>query len=158
MTRRKPGPYYVYRVFDAAGRLIYVGCTKDLNRRLRYHQYGYTAWWNSQAVKVRAKVFPTKAQALLAESAAIRDERPRWNISGKWCTNRDWTESDFADFVQALLNSPEFGEGTLRRARRVAEEFRRRAGKNLGVDWASAEQVLAQRQDVWSARLGQVPA
>lgn len=138
--------HYVYRVYDADGRLIYVGSTRNLTQRLRMHAYGYTAWWNSQAVKTVAKVYKTEREARDAESAAIRSERPRWNITGKWWSNSDWTEDDFLDFVAALLNSPEFGPGTLRRARRVAETYRKRTGRELLVDWSSAENDILRRR------------
>lgn len=137
--------HYVYRVFDADKRLIYVGCTHSLPQRLRMHGYGYSAWWSNQAVKVTAKVYPNKQTARSAEAAAIHAERPRWNITGKWATNADWTESEFHDFVTALLNSPEFGPRTLRRARRVADVYRKRSGRLLDVDWDEAERSIARR-------------
>lgn len=137
--------HYVYRIYDADRRLIYVGCTGNLSQRLAVHRYGYSAWWNSQAVKTVAKVFRTKREALDAEQVAIRSERPRWNISGKWCTNADWTADEFGDFVMALINSPEFGPGTLRRARRVADVYAKRTGQQLDVDWDSADRIIADR-------------
>ena len=30
--------HFVYRVFDEFGQLLYVGCTKDLTRRLKQHK------------------------------------------------------------------------------------------------------------------------
>lgn len=137
--------HYVYRVYDAEGRLIYVGSTGNLVQRLRFHSYGYTAWWNYQASKTVAKVYPDERAARDAEMAAIRSERPRWNITGKWCTNADWTETEFSDYVEALLNSPEFGPGTLRRARRVAAVCRDRIGRDLPVDWDSAQSAIDAR-------------
>lgn len=137
--------HYVYRVYDRDGRLIYVGCTRNLVQRLQMHHYGYTAWWNGQAAKTVAKVFQSKRSALDAEMAAIKAERPRWNITGKWATNADWCEAEFSDFVTALLNSPEFGVGTLRRAKRVAEVYRQRTGKELPVDWESAQRCIDAR-------------
>lgn len=126
--------HYVYRVYDSESRLIYVGCTGNLPQRLQVHGYGYTAWWNSQATKVAAKVYPSKAIAREAESSAIRSERPRWNITGKWGTNADWSEGEFHDFMTALLHSPEFGPGTLRRAHRVADIYKARFGHEIPLE------------------------
>ncbi|MDO3401927.1 hypothetical protein QWI29_17945 [Mycolicibacterium neoaurum] len=121
------------------------------------HRYGYSAWWNDQAAKVVAKVFQGERAARDAELAAIREERPRWNITGKWATNADWSEQDFSDFVTALLNSPEFGPGTLRRARRVARAFTLRTGRHLLVDWDEAQRYIDLRiADAFSSQ--QVPA
>lgn len=135
--------HYVYRVFDAEKRLIYVGCTGNLVQRLRFHGYGYTAWWSDQAAKVVAKVYPSQQIARRVESEVIRAERPRWNISGKWSTNADWGEADFEDFILALINSPEFGPGTLRRARRIDDIFYRRHGRRSDIDWSDAEAYIA---------------
>lgn len=137
--------HYVYRVYDHDGRLIYVGFTRNLAQRLQMHRYGYTAWWNNQAAKTVAKVYRTEREARDAEMAAIQSERPRWNITGKWRTNSDWTEAEFLDYIAALLNSPEFGPGTLRRARRIAGVYQKRTGRTLLVDWDSAQTEIDQR-------------
>ena len=138
--------HYVYRIYDTDRRLIYVGSSGNLAQRLRMHGYGYTTWWAPQAAKVVAKVYRSKVEATSAELLAIRNERPRWNITGKWCTNADWTEAEFHDFVTALLRSPEFGPGTLRRAYRVAEVFRRRTGRDLNIAWPRVDTQYVPRQ------------
>lgn len=72
--------HYVYRVFDHAGRLIYVGSTANLFQRLKSHR---SKWWAPQARKVVAKVHPDRRTALNAELKAIKDEQPRWNVQGR---------------------------------------------------------------------------
>lgn len=94
---------YVYRVYDADGRLIYVGETGDLVQRLQYHHL--KAWWGSQMDRVNAKVYPTRDLALAAERSAIRDEDPRWNITGAWRQHRQWSAERYVDYVTAYINN-----------------------------------------------------
>lgn len=67
----------VYRAFDSAGRLLYVGCTADVERRMRQHAWG-SAWHPYMTSLVVSDRFPIdRAQAL--EDEAIKDERPFFN-------------------------------------------------------------------------------
>lgn len=95
--------HYVYRVFDADDRLIYVGCTTDLPTRLETHRRG--AWWAAQIKKVTAKVYRDSVTAHQVEREAIRTESPRWNVKGRWASNATWSESDFRDYLTAHANA-----------------------------------------------------
>ena len=71
--------HYVYRGFDESGRVLYVGCTSDLERRLRQHARGVgalVARWDSCA-------YGNRADALRVERALIFFHQPRLNILGK---------------------------------------------------------------------------
>lgn len=80
-------PHYVYRCFDASGRLIYVGCTVNPVARLRAHRRH--AWWGSQIASTRLIVFPNRRYARAMEWTAIVHERPRWNVKSRWPTVAD---------------------------------------------------------------------
>lgn len=97
------GPAYVYRVYDPAGTLIYVGCTTDLETRIRTHATG--TWWAPQAARVKARVYPTVREARAVESEAIRDEKPRWNMMGRGPRSR-WDAQDYDDWLIARRSSP----------------------------------------------------
>jgi predicted GIY-YIG superfamily endonuclease len=72
----------LYRVFDAADSLMYVGISSRRNlRRLAEHEHG-KPWW-TEARRVSLQHFPTREDAAEAERDAIRDERPKYNIAGK---------------------------------------------------------------------------
>lgn len=94
---------FVYRVFDQAGRLIYVGETGNLVQRLEHHYLN--TWWAPQIGRTKASVFKNREDALAAERAAIRDEDPRWNITGAWRRHRTWTEDRYVDYVTAYLQN-----------------------------------------------------
>ena len=71
----------LYRLFDASGRLLYVGITsRNPIDRLRAHSR--TRWWWEQAVSVRLEHFHSREEAQAAESAAIKDEHPAYNVAG----------------------------------------------------------------------------
>lgn len=92
-------PHHVYRVFDAQGRLLYIGCTHDVNGRMAVHR----AWGSpnpaSQAIflhgeRVESVEFPDFATARQAERDAITAEAPYFNrehnpkrwarVGGEW--------------------------------------------------------------------------
>lgn len=71
----------VYRAFDHAGRLLYVGCSVDVEARLRQHERT-AVWWPFQS-RITREVFESHEDALTAEKAAIAAEHPRWNIKDR---------------------------------------------------------------------------
>lgn len=122
------GPcHWVYRCFDASGRLLYVGCTRNLRSRLYAHSL--TSFWSYDVVKVKATVHPDKWAGLAVEAEAIRTERPRYNVKGRWATHPTWTPDEFADYLRALESLPEarYRDSHLARVRRAAESAAERA-------------------------------
>lgn len=70
-------PHFVYRAFDVADRLLYVGCTLDFDRRKREHLQRTS--WAPIAVRWEVERFETQEPALKAEQVAIETERPQHN-------------------------------------------------------------------------------
>lgn len=93
---------HVYRAFDASGRLLYVGCSVDLEGRLREHSRS-AHWWLFQD-RIVAVGYPTREEAAEAEETAIGAEHPRWNMQGRSlehpdgratnATNSNWLDYD----------------------------------------------------------------
>lgn len=69
---------YVYRAFNGAGDLLYVGSTVLPGERMRNH-YLNSRWWFA-AKRITFTAYATEAEARGAEVVAIRCEHPRWNI------------------------------------------------------------------------------
>lgn len=70
---------YVYRLFDADDRLLYIGCTDNVSRRVNQHISGGTG--GGQAVtRYTVDIHPDRETALDAEGAAIYAESPIHNI------------------------------------------------------------------------------
>lgn len=124
--------HYVYRVYDADGHLIYVGCTQSLPDRMKVHQA--TSWWAPQAVKIRGTVFPSRREAMAAEAAAIRAENPRWNIKGRFTDHATWSEADFVDYVTALVNAPGSSPARVRHIHAAARRFCIRFDKRIPLE------------------------
>jgi len=72
---------YVYRAFDASGRLLYVGCSVDVDGRLNYHRDNASWWLFHDRIEVES--FDTRDDAAEAEARAIATEHPRWNMQGR---------------------------------------------------------------------------
>lgn len=71
---------FVYRYFDSAGCLLYVGVTCDPEKRHREHR---RKPWFRLAARKTVEAYPTRSQALAAETAAIRHEAPIHNGTPK---------------------------------------------------------------------------
>jgi len=99
--------HYVYRLFDADARLIYIGCTYDVESRLKSHRH--VMWWAPQIARIKITVHPTKAAAHEVERAAITAEKPRWNVNGKWAARSTFGVQDYADYIKALELHPDGG-------------------------------------------------
>lgn len=86
------GPRYnLYRCFDAAGRLLYIGITRrGMNRAIDHHE---KPWWDEVATMTWQR-FATRAEVMAAERDAIMSEAPAYNIAHKAATvevaNADW--------------------------------------------------------------------
>ena len=70
----------VYRFFDAEDRLLYVGCTVNLQKRKQEHDRDKP--WFSDVARTETVHFPTWAAARQAEAQAIQEERPVYNRMG----------------------------------------------------------------------------
>lgn len=67
----------LYRHFDSAGRLLYVGIAKNALARLSGHKV--TASWFSEIASVTVEHFSRRRDAERAERKAIREEGPLFN-------------------------------------------------------------------------------
>lgn len=68
----------LYRIFDADGRLLYVGVSENPLRRLRQHHVG-SRWFRGVAVRTEIEWHQSRKAALAAEAEAIRTEAPVHN-------------------------------------------------------------------------------
>lgn len=70
-----PAPVvYVYRLYDREDRLLYIGASKDVARRLDAH--GSSIPWE----RYTTEPYPDRASAVAAEGAAILAEGPLMNV------------------------------------------------------------------------------
>lgn len=124
-------PHYVYRCYDADDRLIYVGCTVAPVNRMTTHKVA--SWWFEQTVRIRYVVFPTRQYALRMERQAIANERPRWNVKGRWPNRALWEEGDYADywFAATQAAATPITAHTQKHLSHVAAEAKRRYGIDL---------------------------
>lgn len=71
-------PHFVYRHYDAEGRLLYVGCTSNPDKR-PLHRSGRKEWIG-RSVRVELSEPMSRADALNEEARAVRDEQPEANV------------------------------------------------------------------------------
>lgn len=85
---------YVYRIYDDAGALLYIGSTDNVVRRIDGHFKSQWSCAENAALRERFasydfEVFPTLAEARAAEKVAIHDEAPLLN---KMHNPKRWTK------------------------------------------------------------------
>lgn len=78
-ARRFAEMHALYRMYDERGRVLYIGITGDLGKRLGEHS---VKRWYPLVEKITLEWLPTRAAAMLAEKRAILAERPRYNLAG----------------------------------------------------------------------------
>lgn len=95
--------HFVYRAFDDADRLLYVGCTSnDVAVRMKAH--ASTSPWTVYMARYSVEQFDSREEAEAAETRAIAEEFPRWNMVGRapdhpegWATTArkpEWLEPE----------------------------------------------------------------
>jgi hypothetical protein len=125
----------VYRVYDANGRLIYVGQSINLHTRASEHR-GQSWWWKPLAHRMRIELHPTQDSAKAAEKVAIQEETPVFNSMGygNWREKPYWSQADhdlYREWFTAWINATETDE--TRREQMIAAHFPEEARRRL---WA----------------------
>lgn len=78
--------FHLYRHFDGAGILLYVGISLSAINRLEAHRKTSPWFWNIARVEVQR--FPTREQCEHAEKTAIDTERPLFNLRHAHATRK----------------------------------------------------------------------
>lgn len=73
-------PMLLYRYWNAAGRLLYVGITAESRGGRRWEEHMESKPWYGEAASCRIERHPNRAAALYAEAVAIDRENPIYNI------------------------------------------------------------------------------
>lgn len=68
----------LYRFFDATGELLYIGIT--MNPVQRWHAHRHEKQWWPDKGRIEWMHYPDRASVLIAEEAAIKAEKPRYNV------------------------------------------------------------------------------
>ena len=71
--------HLVYLHRSPAGRVLYVGCTKDLARRTAQHRYG-SRWWPFAASVEVDSAWPSPDEAARRERELIAEHEPPGNV------------------------------------------------------------------------------
>jgi excinuclease UvrABC nuclease subunit len=120
------GRQVVYRCFDATGRLLYVGTTKQFTQRMDQHIR--LSFWASYVARIRVEIPGSPFIAKLRESQVIYDENPRFNIHHRR-PRHEWTEQDYRDVIRCLRSR----EPTGYTFKRIASLKRGLADRTAGI-------------------------
>jgi predicted GIY-YIG superfamily endonuclease len=88
----------LYRFFNAAGDLLYVGITNSPPRRFQQHKAD-KEWW-SEVASITLAEYQSRAALMAAEREAVRNECPRYN---KMLQSPATTNSDSRPEIDSVL-------------------------------------------------------
>lgn len=77
------GPHILYRLYDKAGELLYIGITNNIQNRLEQHAQT-KRWWPDVAEIKLETGFKDRTALENAEREAILQEIPRYNSFHNW--------------------------------------------------------------------------
>lgn len=121
----QPPGVFVYRLYNARRRLLYVGVTS--NWQLRQASHRNTKPWWGDVVKARLTHTPSRKDALLLEKKLIRDERPLHNRKAGF-DPREWAKRPVPKSAPAgtrVRRADQDDEESIRHGTASVIEFRR---------------------------------
>lgn len=74
-----PGRTALYRLYDDAGQLLYIGIATDPEKRIKAHRWQEGKKWARDIVRHTQEWFDVRVEAEAAEVTAIRSELPIHN-------------------------------------------------------------------------------
>lgn len=98
-------PGIVYRCYDSANRLLYVGTTNgNVDPRITHHRYTRTntggSAWVDRLARVEIDRYPDWREAMVAEAALIAALDPEGNTRSR---RPDWSHSPAVDGYRSLV-------------------------------------------------------
>lgn len=132
----------VYRMFDSKNRLLYVGTT---GRARRFDEHAVKRWFPA-VQRISLNWHASEAEARLAESLAIKDEHPRFNIAG--ALSAKLAEHPTQNALGLLAGS---GIALPKSDRSILADLVDVFGNDRGMHWATAAARLAAKfPDDWA--------
>lgn len=137
----------VYRFYDSENVLLYVGASGSPEKR--WHGHAAKPWWPD--VKRNSMTwYPTKQEALAAETDAIQDEHPKHNIVHKSSPGGP-SKMELIEVGEAYRSSREALRETMQESRVLASEAadlgvsQHRIAELLGVDRMTVRKWVGKR-------------
>lgn len=123
---------YVYRLYGADDRLLYVGATINVQQRLRDHGRD-KEWWSEVARTEVSEPYESWDPAHAAEIEAIRAEHPAYNVvryPERWePITPEWDEDRWQEVKSRFEDLPE-------EIRQLAAEYMTLSARQFAAAWS----------------------
>lgn len=102
------GPSDVYRLYDSADVLLYIGVTEDTGARFATHAATKPWWPDVDQNRTRITSYDSREEAEAAENEAIRTEHAQYNVAGSpWAPKPRKLDEDEATVAELRANLTE---------------------------------------------------
>ena len=118
MRPRKQHPVALYRMYDADGRLLYIGQSGAPARRIEQHSAQNQ--WPMTVVNISVEWHPSRETAMLAEARAIAAELPIHNITHQPFVRRKWPPQTGGKVLSAWMELHGVSEEQLRQMTEIS--------------------------------------
>lgn len=149
----------LYRLYDADDVLLYVGISNDPDFRWKAHLYSRESW-PKQVTRHMIEWWGTREEAVTAEAAAIKAERPRYNGKHNYddapLNPATWppvTTPHKVTSIAALMRT-EISSGRWTPGQRIPSLRAIASAVGAGVRIASQASVLLQHEEILELRPG----
>jgi hypothetical protein len=140
--KKADGPHLVYAHMGAGGRVLYVGCTSDLDAR-NWEHLNRAPWWPEvERVEVLSR-WPSRDEGLAEEKRQIIALRPAFNLR-IYIPVREWDLSTYLQVLNARFRHNRDAWFTKQDVDRV-RQVKRRFGVTLPLD---RDELLAYIDDI----------
>jgi len=146
-------PTVLYRCYDAAGALLYIGTTENIKKRLKMHEG--QSFWAADVAHTTCEQYEGGYAARAAERQAIAKERPLYNVMCNAPDARYVIPDGAIDIiVEQMRIGASFGRAAIKA--RIQASVAQRIAKKMGLKFVDGRDLWRQRNAATGLPMDQI--